>query len=413
LQNTLFKKSVKILFPLIFVFTLSSFGVMAQSIISFSSPSRILSSSVNSGDNMLRVSGTSLKTVSGAPVYLRGVQVTWNERMKVQGTSSVASAGQDTWFGADDVARVKDMGGNLIELHIINLREIMPEIHVIDDSFYSNWLDKWVNWCRDNNVYVIINIRGLSCPSDMLSQYGPVMPNWIWEGVYSFPGDSESQANVIHGFYDSENHEMEDKRVAFIEAWESIAARYKDNEYVLFGLINEPLYHTSSYYSDSDATYYGVQYSLLMTRVIDAIRGVGAQQVIFVDRPDVAGVWNVEPISRDNIVWESHGYVNRWWTLQDFKDHIDLVTQRFVQDFNKPLLIGEYGLDPTFLCDEEPWASNWQDILSQMVQHMDSKPLCGRQWHQWDAIDGEYFDYVYDTFNYDESQWILQTVLRS
>jgi len=183
----------------------------------------------------------------------------------------------------------------------------------------------------------------------------------------------------------------------------------------MFGLVNEPLFHTtsSSYGMTSDkAKHLGETYSILMTRVIDAIRNTGAQQVIFVDRPDVWYLSNIQPIYRDNMVWEDHRYVTvNTPTVDMWKDSIDKKVQRFVYDFGKSLFIGEYGIDPYSLIRDEPLKSIWKSVISEQVAHLDSKPLCGRQWHQWAALEGEYYDFTSNYFTATDSDYIIQTVL--
>jgi len=358
--------------------------------------------------SILYVDGTKLRGPSGEEVFLRAVQVPWNERMKRYGSTMNAQPGETTWFTSDDVRRTKESGGNCLEFHNIHLKEIMPERNVIDESFFTNWLDKWVSWCESEGIYYIINIRGLANTKTELETWGLVMPDWLWEGLYPKPTTMEAQAQIVHDFWDTDNPKQEKNRQAFINAWKYIADRYKSRPHALFGIINEPLAHTDVIMTSEKAKHLGETYSILITRVIDAIRNTGAQQVIFVDRPYVWG--NVKPINRPNIVWEDHLYVTRTRDIEGWKKGIDGYVQRFVTNFGKPLFIGEFGIDPYSLVKETPWASTWRDILAEQVAYLDGKSVVGRQWHQWGVLEDEYTDYVYNWFTAEDSKWIIQTI---
>jgi len=193
--------------------------------------------------------------------------------------------------------------------------------------------------------------------------------------------------------------------------WKFIAARYKNNHSIMFGLMNEPLCGNSlvdSYWSK----HIGHNYSSYMEQVVDGIRDTGAKQIIFIDKPFIWFLRNVHPVNRENIVWEGHMYVTQRRDMDRWKGNISSYVQRFVGDFNKPLFIGEYGIDPYDLVKpEQMYENNWKTIISDEVVYLDTKPIVGRQWHHWGALDGEFSDNEYDYFTEEESEYILQTVL--
>ena len=102
---------------------------------------------------------------------------------------------------------------------------------------------------------------------------------------------------------------------------------------------------------------------------------------------------------------EDHLYVTKNMDINGWKEDIDAKIQRFVYDFGKPLYIGEYGTDNPV----KP--TNWQSALSEEVTYLKNKTICGRQWHAWCYLEGEYMDFVYDYFDVEESEWILIAVL--
>jgi hypothetical protein len=155
-----------------------------------------------------------------------------------------------------------------------------------------------------------------------------------------------------------------------------------------------------------------------MERIVDAIRSVGAQQLVFINKPylwDSQWRMTVKPVNRANIVWEDHAYVSTPpYDFTNWKSYINQYVQKFVVEFNKPLFIGEYGFDLMSVIRTD-YPTNWKTILADLVAYLDSLPLAGRQWHQWGYIDGEYYDFAAPAFSGDltpeESTWIIQTVL--
>jgi hypothetical protein len=336
---------------------------------------------------ILHVEGTKLVDENGNEVYLKGFNVDWNERRFNNG---------QFWTEAD-IKRIKESGGNCVEIHIERIGTWMPQKNQIDIAYFEQWLDKEVMWCEQNKVYCIINLRDFGW-KEGYRQY-PYLPDWLWEGLYSYskPLTEAEAKQIILDFFDTDNPKQEENRQAWINAWKLVVKRYKDKNYVLFGLINEPLMNIVP--SDQRA-HFGRTYTTLMERTIDAIRIVGANQVIFIDYPRV-GSSNYVKIQRENIVWEVHHYVTQWTDINGFKSNVDNSVQKFVNEFQQPVFVGEYSMfSPT-----KP--VNWQYILSEEVNYIDSKPFVGRNIHQWGMLDGEY----YDTFNAEESEWIVQTVL--
>jgi len=344
-------------------------------------------------------------------IRLVSTQIDKNERRKKYGSAADAAPGEQTWFTIDDVRRLKEAGANCLELHAIRVGELMPERNVIDEAYFTDWLDKWVSWCESYGLYYIINIRGFRGRDDY-ERVPPTFPDWLWKDLgYSAPTTQELADIIIRDFFDVDVTRQDVNREAWINAWKFIAERYKNNTYALFGLMNEPLAGVTGLTSSS-AVHLGESYSQFMEAAIDGVRSMGAKQSIFVDRPYVWYVSNVQPVNRDNIVWEDHLYVGEGFDIASWKNAMDAKVQRFVYDFGKPLFIGEYGIDPYSLVKEEPLKSTWKDILAEQTAFLDSKPVVGKQWHQWGALEGEYYDFVYDWFTAEDSQYIVDTVFK-
>lgn len=353
---------------------------------------------------MLHVCGTKICDENGNEIYLKGIQVDWNERVKKQGTTSVGSSPDESWFTTEDVKRIKEAGGNVMEIHQVWLPHVMPQRDVINEDYFRIWIDKWVLWCEENQIYCPITL------ADIDPRVTYKTPSWILD-KYPQPWDSETyhQANI--DFYDLDNTLQNDNRQNFIKLWKFIANRYKDKKYVMFGLVNEPMCG-NTLMNSALSQKLGPLYSTFMEQVVDAIRSTGANQIILIDRPYVWYLSNVHPVNRDNIVWEDHLYVTQNRDINEFKSEAYDKTQRFVYDLGKPLFFGEYGIDPHDIVKPgQIYASNWKTIIAEEVTYLDSLSLCGIQWHQWGALEGEYYDFVYDFFTQDDSDYIIQTVL--
>jgi len=121
----------------------------------------------------------------------------------------------------------------------------------------------------------------------------------------------------------------------------------------------------------------------------------------------------VRAVNRD-IVWECHESLLPAFggtTLAQFKTAVDDDVRRFVDDFGKPLFMGEYGLEPVTEV-RKTFASNWHSILSGQTAYLDAMPLAGRQYHCWDTMFGEYGPFAGDSnLTAEETNWILETTL--
>lgn len=343
----------------------------------------------------LRASGTKIVDGLGNEVILKGAQIDYSAR-------------NTGYFSPEDVQKLKSYGGNCLEIHLIRFQDMMPERDRINENYFVDKLDKWVSWCEENQIYVIIDLRQFRWTSYC------AMPEWMLIGhdYGNPPYDEETTNQAFKDFLNVYDPTHDDNRESFKYLWKFIAGRYINNQFVSFSMMNEPLCRVSL--TADEATRLGETYSRFMEQVVDAIRSVGGNQLIFINRPYVTGVpqyfQNIQPVNRDNIVWEDHLYVNPSTDLEKWKAYIDLYVKRYINDFGKPLFIGEFGLDPYDIVEEEPWKSNWKSILTEQVAYLKGSPICGRQWHHWGALEGEYQDRVFDWFTAEDSDYILETI---
>ncbi len=362
---------------------------------------------------LLLISCKKEKIVPQEKFMLKGIQATWNERMKKEGSHAAAVSPRETWFTLSDVMRIKNAGANCIEIHQIGIPDLMPERNIPNEEFFNNFIDVWVDWCTQNQLYCILTITGFSAQADWAIYLS--LPSWLWENIIPAPTDKTEYDAVIRDFFDLDVTVQEINRNAFIRLWKYIANRYKENSYVMYSIMNEPFCQVDIP-DETTAIHLGQTYSSFMEQIVDTIRSTGSMQYIIVDIPFLwDSYWKptVNPVNRENIVWESHAYVAPWGspTLEQWKRKIDQDVQKIVVEFQKPLFIGEYGIAPISEI-RTTYAQNWKSILINQVTYLDSQQLFGRQYHCWDDMYGEYatFDGSSDLTS-EESEWILETVL--
>jgi hypothetical protein len=356
----------------------------------------------------LRVNGLYLEDGLGNRVTLRGIQACWNEKMKAQNHTNMADKPEDSWFTLADVNQMKTAGANEFEAHGITLASLMPTKNVADETFFSTWIDKWVSWCSQNQMYCTLSIQSLSYAGRWM------IPSWLWENIYSQPTTQADWDTIIRDFFDLNVAKQDSNRDAFINLWKFIANRYKDNPYVMFSIMNEPLC-LATIPDAATCTHLGQTYSKFMENVVDGIRSVGANQIVIIDRPYVTqfSYNDVQPVNRDGIMWEEHIYMetlpNHGWNY--WTSWIGTFVNRICGVFKKPLFIGEYGFDPIGLVRTD-YSTTWKQYLANMAAYIDNQTIVGRQFHCWDYMFGEYCDSEgTSNLTAEESSGIIQAVL--
>jgi hypothetical protein len=342
------------------------------------------------------------------------MMVTWNERMKTQGSHISAASPDESWFTLVDVERMKNAGATCLELHQIGLPSMMPERNIPVESFFTNWIDVWVDWCTQNQIYCIININGFGAWADWAFYLS--IPTWLWADNNPDLNYSNKEAcdSIIRDFFDLEIREQDSNRDAFITLWKFIANRYKNNRYVIYSIMNEPFWNVNIP-DEVTAIHLGQSYSTLIEQIVDGIRSTGATQYIIVDLPflwDHNWQFTVQPVDRENIIWEAHMYGSVWEPeLHSFKSNLDNIIQLIVDNFQKPLFIGEYGINPISSIHDNSLV-DWRSIISAEINHLDSLAIIGRQYTSWDDMRGEYAGFSGESnLTLEESEWIIQTTL--
>ena len=353
---------------------------------------------------ILRVNGTNIVDINNSVVILNGILVTHPDRhTKINSTDTTENI-SETFFTSKDVKMLKDIGVNMIDIHGMRLWELIRTFKVVQEDFFINYVDQWVNWCTENKLYVNINIVGFANANiDDGNNY--VMPRWMYTS-YGPPKTDEEQSQIIHDFWDIEVKSMDDEREYFYKIWRYISERYKDNPYVMYSLVNEPIHHTYKQADSDRLEKLGLGYSKIITNTIDEIRSTGSEQLIFVDKPylvDINGnsTWShyIVPINRTGIVWEAHVYISNNRSVEGWLTKVEEFKEIFINQFGKPLFIGEWHINPIWYRYN---ITDWKgDTLKQKL-FLEESGLSGT-FHSYGKLFG-YSNWYYSRFNYSLSQ---------
>jgi hypothetical protein len=351
----------------------------------------------------LHTSGVGLYDSTGSSIILKSVNIGINGRTKKQGSTGHANSPSEAWFNEDDVSYIKTLGFNCIEIHGIRPKTLMPTKNVIDTSFVGTWIDVWVDWCVEHDLYCILDFREFS------DVYYYVVPDWIWQGLYSEPNTNEEWEQVVRDFMDTDNSNHDSNRDAYAYMCKWLANRYKDVPNVLISPMNEP-FNQVNLVDSATAQHLGKSYTKFMNNIIYEIRSV-SDCVVLINKPFVTSYPNYADncydVSGSNIVWEVHGYISSSYTYTDWASEADKNFATFSNDFNNPVYFGEYGFSPRDY-GKTLYPSTWLTTLQNVVSNLDSKSgHCGRAYFEYEDMEGEYYDYVYNYFTASESTSIM------
>lgn len=288
-----------------------------------------------------QIKGTNLGNWLVPEGYMFGFENTSSPRLINQTLMELIGPGEtklfwkkylDTYITAADIHYLKKIGMNSIRIPF-NYRLFTNENYMgaNDASRGFIYLDKVVNWCKKENLYIILDMH--------CAPGGQTGDNIDDSDGYPFLfEDEQSQALCI-------------------DTWKKIAARYK-NESIIIGydLLNEPIAH----YFDKDKL--NPLLEPLYKRITAAIRTTDKNHILFLG----GAQWdsNFEPFGKpfDNkLVYTFHKY----WTppsREVIKDYID-----FSEKYNVPIYCGETGEN------EDAWVETFRKML-------DSNNI---GWHFW------------------------------
>jgi len=223
------------------------------------------------------------------------------------------------------------------------------------DSTYLERLDKVVGWCKDNGLYVIIDMHQWNWAPKF---GGNGLPDWAVE-----PYKDQDEAKVA--FYTDEKVQQR-----FFDAWKYVAARYA----------NEPAVVAYDVFNEANANYDQMPRDEFVERLrtfyenaIDSIREVDSRHMIMIEPPWGAEVEALAKVERTNLVLSTHlytegtsdgktGYDGRRQTLEsDF-----LRGYALAREWGVPLFVGEFGIGSAATLSRE-WARDMLDIMDRYM----------------------------------------------
>ena len=217
---------------------------------------------------------------------------------------------KDNYITRADVAFIARQGANTIRLPF-NYRLFTDEDYMgraKDQDGFAR-IDSVVNWCRDAGLYLILDMH--DCPGGQT-------------------GDNIDDGHGYPWLFESEPSQQ-----LFIDIWQRIAARYKDEPVILgYELMNEPIAH---YFENKEEL--NKQLEPLYMRTVKAIRQVDTNHVILLG----GARWNSDFYMfsdwkfDDNIMYTCHRYGGDA-TAEAIKDYID-----FRDKTGLPMYMGETG----------------------------------------------------------------------
>ncbi|MHA1543092.1 MAG: cellulase family glycosylhydrolase [Candidatus Hodarchaeales archaeon] len=343
----------------------------------------------------LSVSDLVIVDGTGEIVKLHGIQV-MNSKFKHESMSGKdASNAVDACFSEQDVLNLKNKKVNLIDFSHLKVGDVINSDGSLNMKIFTDWIDYWTTWCLNEEIYCIINFSDMTIGNQ--DGYNYNMPLWAAQDYGGLPNTTEKTAEIVLDFWDDSVFSMDDERELWVKAWVAIADRYKNNPYVMYSLVNEPIHHTMNYATDERIAYLGQSYSRICTKTIKAIRETESNQIVFVDIPYVIDSNNtrftyVTPIEGENIVWEHHQFNSNYHSLTEWKESIDEAYDKIVTEFQKPLFIGEFGIWPT---ERRYELEDWKSELTEMVNY--TGKLVGYEFHAFDWLtypDDSFYGYT-------------------
>jgi endoglucanase len=236
-------------------------------------PNNITNNTTNA--NFLSISGKNI-VKDGTTILLKGVAFgneVWSDKEV-----------PNTHHNEDDFIRVKNMNMNVIRFYI-NYKTFEN-----DNAPYTykqagwDWINQNIAWAKKYGIYLIVNMH-------------------VPQGGFQSQGTGDALWNNI---------ENQNRLTAL---WKAIANQYKNEPQIVgFGLVNEPVPTTSKQ-----------QWQQLAQRIVDSIRKVDQQHILFVEKPIYVKNVPVEdadlnfPLINDNkVAYEFHIYDPFLFTHQLF-----------------------------------------------------------------------------------------------
>ncbi len=235
----------------------------------------------------------------------------------------------ENFFNDLDAKFIKSIGFNCIRIpfYYKNILDENDGVFTLKDEVSAfKDLDRVVNICSDNDLYVVLDLHG--CPG---SQNG-------YEHSGAIDYDKYNKDTIRFWYNDTYID-------AIVDLWKYVSNHYKDNKTIaMYDLINEP----RSRKLVSDKTVWNVY-----DKIYKVIRENGDNHNIALE-----GIWsfsrlpNPKKYSWENVTYSYHFY--NWFTGKGLSNNMFYTYQdlsNFGRNYEVPVYIGEF----TFFDDEKSW----------------------------------------------------------
>jgi endoglucanase len=246
------------------------------------------------------------------------------------------------YFTEKDARYIASLGLNLVRIPI-NYRLFEDDMNprVIKQEGFK-YLDRVIRLCAEQGIYTIIDLHAV-----------PGYQNQHWHSD-----------NPTHKALLWKHKDFQDRTVVL---WEALAAHYRDEPWVAgYDLINEP----------ADPT--GKMVVPLFHRLMDAIRKVDPNHILFIEGNTYARNFDSFDPSWPNVVFTNHDYATPGFisggpypgvTRDRFYDSKELEADflqksRFMFDNGLAVWVGEFG--PVYTGDEEKDEMRYQVLKDQL-----------------------------------------------
>lgn len=234
-----------------------------------------------------------------------------NPNIKDEDIDGLLDTYYSNYFTEEDVKYIKNAGFNTIRVPFgyFNLYDSLGKLK---NNAYK-YLDQVINWCKNNDLYVI-----LDCHAASVSQNGE-----------HHSGDEGKSI-----FFESE--EEQEKT---IKMWEGVASRYLNETIVIgYDLLNE---------ASGNTKFATAEQNDVIRKIYERVRAVDKNHIIFIE-----AIWTFLNIANpyyygyENVVYELHYYNIMSHYLSD-KSYIFMQEMSYlVCSFrNVPIYIGEFGVN--------------------------------------------------------------------
>lgn len=275
----------------------------------------------------------------------------------------------DHFFTEDDVRFMKACGATVVRLPL-NYRHFEKDATPFqyEEAGFAR-LDRALQWCANHDLPAILDLHAVQG----------------WQNT-----DWHSDNANRHALFWQHPH-FQDRWVAL---WEEFARRYQGNEIIAgYNVMNEPVSNVTDGRLSDDYTPDWPNFNRLMRRVVDAIRAIDPEHIIFLEGDYYSRLFSgMEAPFAPNLVYSSHNYtragfgpgpypgelIGGYWDRDYQVERVDEAEGTvFSRTHNVPLWVGEFGSIYNGPPDENPYR------MQAMADQIDIFNQRGIHWTTW------------------------------